>query len=205
MIIPFANTKRLRRALLLATGQTTSYGSGAGVDDGGLEKGIVKSYTVLTTGQYSGTTNITINSKTDVHSNGCAIDNNTGLMWSRTVSASVGTASNGLLEWTTTGSGATAQGIFPYCLAANTASLAGYADWRVPNTFELLSLADYEATTAAPNATAFPSFPAAGADLYWSSTTRVNSTTSALNIQYLSGLQGTALKTLTAFCVLVRG
>ena len=45
-----------RAGLLLATGQITSYNSEA--DDGFYESGLQKSYTVLTTGAYSGTTNI---------------------------------------------------------------------------------------------------------------------------------------------------
>ena len=43
---------------LLKTGQTVSYATG---DDGDLELGIPKDYTVLTIGQYSGTSNIVIN------------------------------------------------------------------------------------------------------------------------------------------------
>src|SRR3990167_10979170 len=104
----FGTYSKNKRGLLLKTGQTTSYGSGDGVDDGGLEKGLSKSYSVLTAGQYAGTTDITINSKTDEHSNNCVVDLNTRLMWSRYVSASVGPASDGLLPWTTTGSGSTA-------------------------------------------------------------------------------------------------
>lgn len=42
-------------ALLLKTGQTTSY---VDYDDGYYQKGIAKSYTVLTTGQFSGTSTI---------------------------------------------------------------------------------------------------------------------------------------------------
>ncbi len=47
-----------RAGLLLRTGQTTSYGSGTGLDDGALQRGLPKRYEILTTGQYSGTTNI---------------------------------------------------------------------------------------------------------------------------------------------------
>jgi hypothetical protein len=41
-----------RKSLLLATGQTTQYSSE--LDDGYYKKGIVKSYTIRTTGQFSG-------------------------------------------------------------------------------------------------------------------------------------------------------
>ncbi len=191
-----------RAGMLLATGQITSYGSGDGVDDGALQKGIVKAYTILTTGQYSGTTDITINSKTDAHSNNCVLDNNTGLMWSRTASASVGPESDGKLPWTTTGAGTTAEGIFPYCAAANAAGLAGYSDWRVPNEKELESLFDEEASTSYPNSTAFPVWSATD---FWSSTTASNNNLNAKYVQYLNGTMGPLAKTNTRMCVLVRG
>lgn len=193
---------RIRRALLLKTGQTTSYGSGSGVDDGAYEIGVAKSYTVLTAGQYSGTTNITINSKTDAKSNECVIDNNTGLMWSRTQSGSVGPTSTGTLPWTTTGSGGTAEGIFPYVAAANAASLAGYSDWRIPNDLELFSLRDMEAGNAVPDATAFPVWTATNV---WSSTTQPNVTTNAIQLSFLTGGAGGNAKTNNFLCALVRG
>lgn len=185
---------------MLATGQTTSYGSGAGVDDGALQKGVAKSYTVLTADQYSGTTNITINSKTDAHSNECVVDNNTGLMWSRTVSASVGPTSNGLLSWTTNANG---EGIFTYCAAANVALLAGYSDWRIPNIYELFCLYNMQATSSAPDTTAFPVW-SSGA-LVWASTTRPNLTTAAHQAVSGSGSVSTNIKTTTATAALVRG
>lgn len=188
---------------LLKTGQLTSYGSGAGVDDGALKKGIAKSYTVLSTGQYAGNTNITINSKTDAHTNACVMDNNTGLMWSRAYSASVGPASNGLLPWTTTGSGGTAEGIFPYVAAANAASLSGYTDWRIPNVYELLSIADYEAPNGVPNPTAFASW---GTVVVWTASTWMTATTQA----YYVDLSDASLRNLTktnanGVAALVRG
>lgn len=188
---------------ILATGQTTSYGSGAGLDDGALRKGAAKSYTILTAGQYSGTTNITINSKTDVHTNECVLDKNTGLMWSRRLSASVGPASNGLISWTTNAGG---EGVFTYCTAANTAGLAGHSDWRVPNVYELVSLADYEAGTGVPDATAFPSWTTS---TVFSSTTVPIVTTRAFGVTYSSGSvvadSAIATKTVTNYCALVRG
>lgn len=198
-----AQTRTIRKALLLKTGQTTSYGSGSGADDGAFEIGIAKSYTVLTTGQYSGTTNITVNSKTDAKSNACVIDNNTGLMWSRTLSGSVGPTSTGTLPWTTTGSGGTAEGIFVYVAAANAAGLAGYSDWRAPNIYELFLLTDLEATTAAPNSTAFPVWSTAVAT--WSSTTTPSTTAQALSVNFLTGVAGSGTKTGVGLCALVRG
>jgi len=65
-------------ALLLKTGQVTSYYAG---DDGELELGIAPKYTVLTTGRYSGNVNITVNGKTHATSNARVQDKNTGVMW----------------------------------------------------------------------------------------------------------------------------
>jgi len=87
----------LRNCNLLVTGQTIKYVTG---DDGDLEKGVIKSYSILDTGDYSGTTNIVINGKTHPLSNNCVKDNNTGLMWARYVpTANIGPANNGLLFW----------------------------------------------------------------------------------------------------------
>ena len=203
-ITPLGTSRIIKRALLLKTGQTTSYGSGAGVDDGAYEIGIAKSYTVLTTGQYSGTTNITVNTKTDAKSNACVICviGNTGLMWSRTVSASVGPTSTGALPWTTTGSGGTAEGIFPYVAAANSAALAGYSDWRIPNDLELQSLREMEAPNANPDSTAFPT---GWTGTVWSSTTQPNNTANAMATIFSSGTNGSPVKTTANFCALVRG
>ncbi len=191
-----------KTALLLKTGQTTSYGSGAGVDDGALEVGESKSYTVLTTGQFSGTTNIVVNGKTDAHSNACVWDKRAKLMWSRTVSASVGPTSTGALPWTTTGSGGTAEGIFPYAAAANAAALAGYTDWRIPNDVELQSLRDMEVTNANPDATAFPT---GWTGTVWSSTTQPSNTVNAMATLFTSGANSNLAKTSANFCALVRG
>lgn len=82
---------------LLKTGQTVSYAAG---DDGDLELGVPKRYTVLTTGQYSGTSNIVINGKTHALSNNCVKDLRTGLMWARYVpTADIGPAADGKLFW----------------------------------------------------------------------------------------------------------
>jgi hypothetical protein len=81
----------------LKTGQTVSYATG---DDGDLERGVSKNYTILTTGQYSGTSNIVINSKTHALSNNCVKDNRTGLMWARYVpTADIGPSADGKLFW----------------------------------------------------------------------------------------------------------
>jgi hypothetical protein len=69
------------------------------IDDGYYNIGISRSLTALTLGQYSGTSAIVVNAKTDTHTNACVQDNRTGLMWNKSPSASVGPASNGRLYW----------------------------------------------------------------------------------------------------------
>ena len=227
---------------LLATGQTTQYSGEP--DDGYHEIGIAKSYTVLSTGAYSGTSNIDLQhysgadvsfdsaskeirstgncgvflaagadtvivsgsgsndgtftstsatadkivvseavsdeaagatvtlKKREAKSNNCVQDNNTGLMWSRYVSDKMGTASDGQMPWT-----GKDYDIFQYCAVCNTASLAGYTDWRVANLLEMISIDDFGGQVG-PNATAFPSWPAY-LSYIWVSTTWAPSSGSA--------------------------
>jgi hypothetical protein len=198
--MPFKKAKR--SSLLLKTGQLTSYGSGAGVDDGAYQKGVAKSYTVLTAGQYAGTVNITLNGKTDTKSNACVLDNNTGLMWSRTIPASVGPSSNGTLPWTTNANG---EGIFTYCAAANAAGLAGYSDWRVANLFELAGIMNQEAGSAGlTGSAAFPNFGLT-ASAFHTSTTLPGTTANSYTVATVNGNQSNAGKTLDRLFALVRG
>lgn len=183
---------------LLKTGQTTQYDSK--YDDGYYEKGISKAYTILTTGQYSGATNITLNAKTNAHSNNCVYDQKTKLMWSRYVPGSVGPASDGKLPWTTNVNG---EGIFDYCAAANLALLSGYSDWRIPNFLELFSLAVIEAPFGSIDLVTFPSFPY-GSYIHTSST-RPDTTTYVTCLLMSSGGLLNAAKTNNYNFPLVRG
>lgn len=199
---PLGRSSRFLRALIFKTGQTTSYATG---DDGTYQVGENHNYEVLTTGQYSGTTSIVLNGKTEVKSNACVMDHASGLMWARTISASVGPTSNGLLPWTTNGNG---EGIFTYAAAANAALFAGYGNdpdplknWRVPTDLELLSIRDMEATTASPNAIAFPVWGTS----FWSCTTVPTNTANAQFHSFLHGAANAFGKTNTALVALVRG
>lgn len=94
---PWYDRGRAVLSLLLKTGQTISYHAD---DDGDLELGIAPDYTVLTTGGYSGTTNVTLNGKTFAFSNACVQDNRTGKMWARVVPQSdIGPVADGKLFW----------------------------------------------------------------------------------------------------------
>lgn len=183
---------------LLKTGQTTQYGGYE--DDGYFEKGLSKQYTILTAGQYAGTTNITLNAKTDAHSNNCVYDRRTKLMWSRYVVGSVGPASGGKLPWTTNVNG---EGIFAYAAAANAAKLGGYDDWRVPNWLELTSLLDMEYPNAAPDAIAFPGWPTT--DWFWTSTASPTITTYAIIGRFNYGTTEQADKIQNFYIAIVRG
>lgn len=94
-LVPYGLTSP--KSVPLKTGQTTSYHD---YDDGYYQKGQSRSYTILTAGRYSGTTDITINGKTHALSNNCVKDNRTGLMWARYVpTADIGPGADGELFW----------------------------------------------------------------------------------------------------------
>ncbi len=167
-------------APLLATGQTTDYtpAGRTSKDDGGEERGISRQYEVLTTGQFSGTTTITVNSIADAHSNEVVVDKRTGLMWQRTESpASYGTGAEYLL-WDATGeaTGLDEEDIFFYVDQATAQSLSGFTDWRVPTLKEFISILNYEAANAKPDSAAWPSISGTA---FWTSTTVPSTTTSA--------------------------
>jgi hypothetical protein len=183
---------------LLKTGQTTQYGGYE--DDGYYEKGSAKQYTILTAGRYAGTTDITLNSKTDTHSNNCVLDLKTKLMWSRYPTDGLGPGTDGKLPWTTNGSG---EGIFAFVAAANAALLGGYSDWRIPNLFELQSLLILEQPTAPPNPTAFPGWPVT--NYFWTSTTLPYNTTRAITLYFAGGNVDGVAKTTNYLTALVRG
>ena len=183
---------------LLKTGQTTQYGGYE--DDGYFEKGLSNQYTVLTLRQYALTTSITLNAKTDAHSNNCVYDRRTKLMWSRYAASSVGPLSSGKLPLTTNVNG---EGIFTFVAAANAALLAGYSDWRVPNDLEVLSLRNMEQPDASPDGVAFPGWPIT--DEFWSSTTIPNAITTANRIWFSNGRCLGCAKDANFFLALVRG
>jgi len=164
---------------LLKTGQTTLYHIG---DDGDLEKGVAKDYTVLTTGQYLGTTNIVINGKTHALSNNCVQDNVTDLMWARYVpNADIGADNDGKLFWLDE---TNAEDIWSFVSQANANSLGGYNDWRIPNFFELASILNLGTTNPCIDTTTFPSTPSS---YFWTSTTAPSDSAYAFSVYFSYG------------------
>ena len=191
--------------LVLLTGQQTDYTPGgftAG-DDGYEQQGQARDYTAKTTGQYSGTTNITVNSKTEVKSNACVQDNQTGLMWARDVSATVGAADDGALPWDDGGVGT--ESAFVYVDQANSANFAGHNDWRLPSSHEIQTIVDFE--TSVPNSTYWSTWGTS--QVVWTSTTYDSSHGSALALTAVTTIGAylsSSNKSLTARNVLlVRG
>jgi len=95
------------------------------------------------------------------------------------------------------------RSIFAYIAACNAAALGGYTDWRIPVDLELINLRDMEATTAAPNATAFPSWPTD--DYVWSGTTLPGDTSYAMYVNFTYGYVYTSPKSTAYYAALVRG
>jgi len=173
----------------LVTGQTISYASGTtDIDDGALESGVTRDYTVLTTGQYAGTTNITINGKTIAMENACTRNNKSGLMWmSRTPDSDIGPGNDGKLYWSID----VDENIWQFLVEANANSLGGHNDWRMPNYFELIQILDLGTSGPAIDSIAFPSCPSA---YFWTGTTRPDDTDRAFFIYFLNGVISSADK-----------
>lgn len=107
--------------------------------DGFHQAGVAKSFKSLDTGQYSGTTDVTVNSKTHGWDNSCVQDANTGLMWTKDqASGDLGPSSDGKVYWMDEDE--RNESAWEVVRAANEAALAGHRDWRIPNIFEVLSI-----------------------------------------------------------------
>lgn len=92
------------------------------------------------------------------------VDKNTKLMWQK--------ADDGVTR--------TWQGAIDYCDAL---SFGGYTDWRLPEMFELKTIADYGRLDPAIDTSVFD----CRSSYYWSATTNANSTDSAWNVYFNHG------------------
>jgi hypothetical protein len=187
-----------KEAAFPSSGQLTQYDNYP--DDGFYKKGKKPQFVVLSTGRFAGTTSITLNAKTDIHSNNCVYNRRDKKTWSRYVVASVGQNSDGKLPWETNING---EGIYAYVAATNLAKLAGYDDWRIPYDLELATLRDMEQPTAAPDAVAFPGWPTT--NYFWSSTTLPGSVAHAMMVIFAYGYVTYDAKSVSYFVALVRG
>jgi hypothetical protein len=95
------------------------------------------------------------------------------------------------------------QSIWSYLSGINVALLGGYGDWGIPYDLELANLRDMEQPDAAPNATAFPSWPTS--DYSWSSTTRPDEVTQVILVHFYSGKLYYTFKNSCYVVALVRG
>ena len=97
------------------------------------------------------------------------------------------------------------RNIFAYCAAANAIAVGGYADWRICDLFEALSL--LHVPTNLPSAVAFPSFPSGSTSRTW-----VSTSDSASDPTYAWHMRWSAFADITGegettnyYCHLVRG
>jgi hypothetical protein len=178
----------------IKTGQTTCFDATgtavacpAGGQDGGLQKGLSRSYAD--------------------NGDGTITDTRTGLTWEKL-------SDDGTIhDWDNTYSWATA---FSGKVATlNSTGFAGHTDWRLPNVNELQSLIDYGTTNPAVSS-AFNSGCVPGCTVatcsctrsasYWPSTSSQSSPTLAWTVFFGSGLVGNSTKsTSTFFARAVRG
>lgn len=95
------------------------------------------------------------------------------------------------------------RSIFSYCTSMNVMSLGGYNDWRIPNMYELASIADYETPTSVPDAVAFPVWPVGV--FVWTSTVFTGAVTSAMQVNFNNGVIGNGVRTTAYAAAFVRG
>jgi|WetSurMetagenome_2_1015567.scaffolds.fasta_scaffold00092_4 hypothetical protein len=109
------------------------------------------------------------------NNNGTVTDNRTGLMWQKCSVGQDPLTCSGTLNYYNwwQASGTTAPVYNPkHISVCGDLSLAGYADWRLPNIIELESLTDDTRYDPTINITYFPN---TASDIYWSSTSDADS------------------------------
>lgn len=158
------------------TGQSTSYASG---DDGDIEAGWWR-------GRLNSNNKTRFLSKT-ISGDDVVIDRATGLMWPKDFAGAGGS------------SGQTKTWAFSFVWAA-ALNFAGFDDWRLPNAYELISIAIFEG--AAPYV--HPIFDNPVNSDFWTSTTRPGATTNAYLVTFLYPHLATLAKTFSFRVLAVR-
>ena len=114
-----------------------------------------------------------------INGDGTVTDTATGLMWARCPEGLSGTncatGSIDLLRWDEA------------LTRARDATLAGYADWRLPNIKELFSLVEERCNNPAINIAVFPNERASSSSTFWSASPDSNSANYAWNVQFYYG------------------
>lgn len=109
------------------------------------------------------------------HGDGTVTDTETGLMWAKCpLGWSGATCSTGVLQSLKWGDA---------LLSAESSTLAGHTDWRVPNVKELSSIAELRCGNPAANLAVFPNTPNTE---FWSSSPSVNVGT-MWTVQFITG------------------
>ncbi|MFH0771207.1 MAG: DUF1566 domain-containing protein [Candidatus Omnitrophota bacterium] len=185
-VVIFGVTGTLSSGGLPKTGQTTQYSGKA--DDGFYQKGTARSYTA--------------------NGDGTVTDNVTGLMWE------LKTDDSTIHDWDTVYTWANAFDVFIAALNVSP-GFANHTDWRLPNVYELYSIALLEAgaisgvkAAGAPyiNQTVFCTVPYyTKSSNYWSSTTYPDYTGSALYVNFSYGYVDGYDKTNPNYVRAVRG
>jgi hypothetical protein len=117
------------------------------------------------------------------NSDGTVTDQKTGLMWQQATSSS-------MIDW---------EASLTYC---EDLTLASQSDWRLPNIKELGSIVDGSQSGPPIDTTAFPG---AQSSNYWSSTTHVDYTSEAWNVDFNGGHAGYHSKSYGGYVRCVRG
>jgi hypothetical protein len=120
---------------------------------------------------------------------GTVTDDNTGLMWQQCIEGLTGsdctTASANTYNWyQATGTAEDTYNLNGASNACGNLSLAGYADWRLPDENELMGIVDYGSFDPAIKGTAFPN--TIGYE-YWSQTTYASNTAKAWYVEFWNG------------------